>query len=322
MNKPIVAVTAACLLLASGAHAQKPSPYPERPVRFVVPFVAGGGTDLIARAVGTHLAPGLGQQVIIDNRGGSGGMTGAAMVAKAAPDGYTLLLTSGGPITTHPSLFAKMPYDALKDFAAVSLVSTYSSFLLVHPSLPARSVKELVALARTRPGIMTFASGGVGTTQHLSGEMLRTMAGIDIVHVPYKGAGQAIIDLLGGHVSLFFGSGSVLPHVRSGKARLVATTGAKRTQEFPDVPAVAETLPGFEAVAWVGLLAPAGTPREILSRLHTETVRALEAPEARATLTREHYTVVGSTPEEFNAYIQRDFERWAKVIRAAGIKAN
>ncbi len=323
MKLATATAVAASFVFAPQALGQKPAPgYPDRPVRFIVPFVAGGGTDLIGRALGQQMAVGMGQQVIIDNRGGSGGLNGAAMVAKAPPDGYTLLLTSGGPLTTIPSLVAKMPYDALRDFAPVTLVSTYASFLLTHPSLPARSVKDLIALARARPGQMTFASGGIGTTQHLSGEMLKIMAKIDILHIPYKGTGQAIIDLLGGHVSLYFGSGAVLTHVRSGKARLIAVTSPKRTAEFPDAPTVAETLPGFEALAWVGLLAPAGLPREIVARLQQEAVRALEVPEVRGALTAQHYGVVGSTPEEFADYIQRDFSLWAKVIKQAGIRAN
>jgi tripartite-type tricarboxylate transporter receptor subunit TctC len=232
-------------------------------------------------------------------------------------------VTSGAPISVNISLFTKIPYDPVRDFTPISLLSTYSSFLVIHPSVPARSVKELIALAKAHPGQLNFASGGFGTTQHLSAEMLKDMAGIDIVHVPYKGGGQAILDLLGGHVSMFFGSGgSVLQHVRSGKARLLAVTSAKRSAEFPNVPTVAETLPGFESVAWVGLLAPAGTPREIVSRLNTEAVKALQNPDVRNALTTQDYGVVGSTPEEFAEYIRKDLARWASVIKKAGIRAD
>jgi tripartite-type tricarboxylate transporter receptor subunit TctC len=319
-NTVTVLAGAAALAAATFAAAQS---YPNKSIRVIVPYAAGGGTDIIARAVATEMSAALGEQMVIDNRGGGAGMTGTAVVGSSPPDGYTLLVTSGAPISVNISLFSKVPYDPVRNFAPISLLSTYSSFLVVHPSIPARSVKELIALSKTRPGQLTFASGGFGTTQHLSGEMLKAMAGIDIVHIPYKGGGQAIIDLLGGHVSMFFGSGgSVLQYVRTGKARLLAVTSAKRSPQVPDVPTVGETLPGFESQAWVGMFAPANTPRDVIARLNAEAGKALQNPNVRNALAAQDYVVVGGTPEEFAEFIRKDTALWAGVIKKTGIKAD
>ncbi len=296
--------------------------YPQKPIRLIVPFPTGGGTDIIARAIATEFSAAFGKPVLVENRGGASGMIGTSAVATSAPDGHTLLVTSGGPISVNVSLFAKIPYDPRRDLTPISLLCTYPSFLVVHPSIPAHSVKDLIELAKARSRQLTFASGGLGTTQHLSGEMLKDMASIDAVHVQYKGGGQAITDLLAGHVSMFFGSGgSVLPHVRAGTARLLAVTSAQRSTEFPDVPTVAETLPGFESVAWVGLLAPAGTPREIIDRLNAAANTALRNPKVRNALAAQDYAVVGGTSEEFDRYITTDLARWAAVIKRTGTKA-
>ena len=319
-NVITVLAGAVALAAATGVAAQS---FPNKSIRVIVPYAAGGGTDIIARAVANEMTAALGEQMVIDNRGGGAGMTGTAVVGSSPPDGYTLLVTSGAPISVNISLFSKVPYDPVRNFAPISLLSTYSSFLVVHPSIPARSVKELIALSKTRPGQLTFASGGFGTTQHLSGEMLKAMAGIDIVHIPYKGGGQAIIDLLGGHVSMFFGSGgSVLQYVRTGKARLLAVTSAKRSPQVPDVPTVGETLPGFESQAWVGLFAPANTPREVIARLNAEAGKALQNPNVRNALAAQDYVVVGGTPEEFAEFIRKDTALWAGVIKKTGIKAD
>ncbi|MBI4191611.1 MAG: tripartite tricarboxylate transporter substrate binding protein [Betaproteobacteria bacterium] len=322
MKIAIVSVAVISTLASFSALGQQTSNYPQKPIRVIVPYSPGGGTDIVGRVVAQQLSATIGQQVVVENRGGAAGMTGTVMVAKSAPDGYTLLMTSGAPIVTNLNLFSKIAYDPILDFTPVTLVSTYSSILLMHPSVPVHTVKDLIAFAKSRPGQLNFASGGIGTTQHLSGEMLKDMTGINIVHVPYKGSGPAIIDLVGGHVSLYFSTpGSALPFIKSGKARALAVTSAKRFPSFPELPTVAETVPGFEAVAWIGLLAPSGTPREIVTKLRGEVVKALENPDARNVLAAQDYGVVGSTPEEFVDFIKKDMARWAVVIKNAGIKA-
>ena len=323
LRTEIVPVALVWALVSLPAAGQQTSNYPQKQIRFIVPYSAGGGTDIVGRVVAQQLSAAIGQQVVVDNRGGAAGLIGSLMVAKSAADGYTLLMTSGAPIVTNLNLFSKIPYDPILDFAPVTLVATYSSVLITHPSVPVRTVKELIAFAKSRPGQLYFASGGIGTTQHLSGEMLKDMTGIEIVHVPYKGSGPAIIDLVGGQVSLYFTSpGSVLPFMKSGKVRALAVTSARRSAAFPELPTVAETVPGFESVAWIGLLAPSATPREIVNKLRGEVVKALARAEARNILAAQDYIVVGNTPEEFADFIKTDMARWATVIKNAGIKAD
>ena len=317
-----VALVALCAV--SPVSAQKPpAGYPEKPIRVIIPYPPGGGSDVVFRAMATQLSASLGRQVAIDNRAGGAAMIGTEMVAKAPPDGYTLLVTTQGPLTINPALFPKMAYDPIRDFVPVSLLASYGSILTTHPSVPVRNVKQLIAFAKARPGQIQYASGGNGTTQHLSGELLKFMTGIDIVHVPYKGGGPAFIDLMGGHVSMSFATpGLVLPYLNSGKLNVLAISTAKRAPAFPQVPTVGETLPGFEAVAWIGLLAPRGTPRDIVNLLHRESVKVLQSPEVKSILAAQNFDVAGNNPDEFAAYMKEDLNRWSKVIKAAGIQAN
>ncbi len=321
LNQYLLLATTA-LLAPLAAHAQKPN-YPERPIRMIVPYPPGGGGDVIARAISPQLSQALGRQVTVDNRPGGAAMIGTEIVVKSPADGYTLLMTTPAPITVNPGLYRKMPYDPLRDLAPISLLASYSTVLTTHPSLPVRTVKELITFAKARPGQIHYSSGGNGTTQHLSGEMLKTMAGIDIVHVPYKGGGPSFIDLMAGNVSVTFASpGLVLPFADSGRVTLLAVSSAKRSPAFPNLPAVAETLPGFEAVAWVGLFAPRGTPREIITLLQRESVKILQAPQVLKILAAQNLEVAGNSPEEFAAYVKEDHDRWAKVIARAGAKAD
>ncbi len=317
-------VFALALCATVPCQAQKPPPgYPEKPLRFVIPYPPSGGADVIARAVAPGLSTVLGRAVAVDNRPGAGGMIGTEIVARAPADGYTFLLTTPGPLTINASLYSKMPYDPLRDFVPVSMLASYSTVLTVHPSLPVRSVKDLIALARAKPGQLQYSSGGIGTTQHLSGELLKYMAGVDLVHVPYKGGGPAFADLLAGHVPLSFATpGLAIPQAASGRLRLLAVSSPRRSPALPDVPAMSETLPGFDAVAWIGFFAPAGTSPEITHFLQREMVRILQTAAVRESLARNSFEVEAMGPEDFAQYYRRDFEKWAKVIAKAGIKAD
>lgn len=296
--------------------------YPNRTIRLVVPSSPGGGTDITGRIVAHKLTEQLGQQVVVDNRAGAGTIIGNEIVAKAAPDGYTLLMGLS-TLAINPSMYAKLPYDALKDFAPVSLAVLSPNILTVHPSVPTKTVKEFIALAKARPGSITYGSAGLGTSPHLSGELLKVLAKIDIVHVPYKGSGQSVIGLLAGEIGANFPSvPTAIPHIKAGKLRGLGVTTAKRTQALPEVPSIAEAgVPGYEATQWFGVLAPAGTPRAIIDRLHQEMVKLLRAPDVRERLIADGTEPVGNTPEEFAAYIKSETDKWTKVIKAAGIKA-
>jgi tripartite-type tricarboxylate transporter receptor subunit TctC len=295
--------------------------YPSRPVRLVVPFAAGGPNDIIARLVGGRLSEALGQPIVVENRPGAGGNIGTDFVAKAAPDGYTLLSAGPGSLIINP-LLGSVPYDTARDFAPVSLMASAPNVLVVHPSLPAKSVKELIELARARPRHLNYASGGPGSTPHLSGALFAVMAGIDIVHVPYKGTGPASADLLGGQVQMaFFGIPPLLPHIRSGKLRALAVTGKRRSPELPEVPTVHEAaLPGYEVSPWYGLLAPAGTSRAIITRLNAEVARVVRSAEMREKLASQGAEPAGGTPEDYAAVIRADTATWARVIKDAGIR--
>jgi len=309
----------ALLLAASAvAHAQG---YPSRPVRLIVPTSPGGGTDISARMLAPKLSEYLGQQIVVDNRPGASTMIGVELVARAAPDGYTLLMGISS-LAIAPYIQTKVPYDAVKDFAPVSQVVVLSNLMVSHPSLPARAVKELVAFARTRPGQINFAAGSVGSNPHLAMELFLSMTGLKMVHVPYKGQGPALIDLMAGHVSLSMANMlSALPHVKNGRLRAIGVTGAKRASVAPGIPTIAEAgVPGYEVVQWFGVLAPAHTPRDIIARLHVGIVRAVQDPAIRERFSGDGAETVGSTPEEFAAVIRADLSKWSKVIKDAGIK--
>ena len=314
-----------CLLAAAmTAGTIQPAPaqqYPAKLIRIVVPFPAGGNADIFARVFAQKLGDAWKQTLVVDNRAGAAGIIGTQFVAKSPADGYTLLFGTTGTHTTNPAVYAKLPYDPVKDFAPVSNFADSPFLLVVHPSIPAGSLKDLIALAKARPGQLDYASFGIGSSAHLAGEMLRTMAGINIMHVAYKGGPPALTDLIGGHVALMFNSlPAVLPQVKSGKLHALALAAARRNPTLPDMPTFAEAgLPNFEAGSWYGILAPAGTPREVVTRLHAETVRMLALPDVKQRLAAEGSEGIGNTPEEFAAQIQRDAARWAKVARDAKI---
>jgi tripartite-type tricarboxylate transporter receptor subunit TctC len=318
-HSAFILLCAALAVFLSPALAQQ---YPSRPVRFVVPFAPGGSTDTLARTIGLKLADALGQQIVVDNRPGANGDIGMMIVAKAPPDGYTILLGYIANLAIAPSLYAKMPYDPVKDYAPVTQIATSPNVLTAHPSVQATSLKELIGLAKAKPGAVNFASTGVASVGHLTGELLNNLAGMKMTHVPYKGGGQAIIDLLGGHVQVMFsGFSAAMPHIKSGKVRALAVTGAKRSPALAEVPTIAEQgFPGVEATAWYGVLAPAGTPKPVVSRLHGETVRILKQPDIVQRLDGLGFEIVGSTPEQFGAYIRTEIKKWEMVVRASGAK--
>jgi len=316
---PVVLAT----LLAAHSFAAHAQGYPVRPVRIVVPFPAGGNADILARVLAQKLGELLGQSVVVDNRAGASGIIGTEAVAKSAADGYTLLMGTTGTHTTNPAVFAKLPYDPVKDFAPISNFADSPFLLVVHPSVPARSLAELIALARARPGQLHYASFGAGSSAHLTGEMLRSMAKIDIVHVPYKGGPPALSDVLGGHVPMMFNSlPAVLPQMKAGRLRALAITSLKRSGGATEIPTFGEAgLANFEAGSWYGVIAPAGTSREIIARLHGEVVRILAMNDIRQRLAAEGADPIGNTPDQFTEQIRRDMARWGKVAREAKVKA-
>ena len=306
-------------LLASGAW---PQAYPAKPVRIVVPFSPGGSTDVTARILAQKLSEAWRQQVIVDNRTGAGGNIGADVVAKAAPDGYTLLLATTGVMAINHHLYRNMSYDAARDFAPVTQIGALPLILVVHPSLPVKSVKELIAIAKSQPGQLTFASSGVGSATHMTAELFRLMAGVDIVHIPYKGSGQSLIDVISGEVTIAFDQiTSSAPQVQAGKLRALAVTSAKRFASVPNLPTVAEAgVPGYESVSWNGIAAPAATPRDIVNRIQAEIARTLQLPDIKERFAKDGIEPVGSTPEQFSAHIRAERVKWEKVVKAAGIK--
>ena len=313
----VCALFASCL--CTGAYAQA---YPNKPVRLVVPYPPGGAADLLARTFAQKLAENLGQPVNIDNRGGANGIVGSEVVAKAVPDGYTVLIDNITFHSINASLYKTMPFNSQKDLAMVSLVGWVDNVLVVNPSLPAKSVKELIALAKAKPGELNYASSGSGSTAHLSGVMFNTTAGVDMVHVPYKGGAPAMADVLGGSVTSYFaGLSTALSMIKAGRLRPLAVAGTKRNAVLPDVPTVAEAgLPGFEASNWYGVMVPAGTPREIINRLNTETHKVLQSPDVRERLFAQGYEIKTSTPAEAAAYLDSETARWAKVVRDSGAR--
>ena len=307
------------VLWAAGSAAQN---YPTKPIRMICPFAPGGGTDFVARIVGKELNDALGQPLVVDNRGGAGGAIGTELAARSTPDGYTLLLGSAGPLAIQPGLSARLPYDSLRDFAPVTLVSSMPYVLVVHPSLPVKSMQELLALARAKPGQLNFASPGNGTTTHLATELLKMLAKVDVVHVPYKGVAPALTDLLAGQVQFMSGDlSSVLPQVKAGRLRALAVTGAQRSSFVPELPTIAESgVPGYAASGWFGVLAPAATPRGIITRLNAVIVKGIRGAEAHQRLAALGGDVVANTPAEFAAYIRADLAKWSKLIKVIGLR--
>jgi tripartite-type tricarboxylate transporter receptor subunit TctC len=311
---------AACVaLIATAAWAQ---PYPTRPIRVVVPFPAGGTTDVLARAAAQKLSETFGQPTVVDNRPGAGGNIGAELVAKSPPDGYTLLMGTVGTHAINPSLYPRMPYDHVKDFAPIILVAGVPNVLVINPTLPVNSVQELIAYAKANPNKLNFASSGNGTSIHLSGELFKTMTGVQMAHVPYKGSAPALQDLMGGSVQLMFDNlPSSLALIKSGKLKALAVTSMTRAAALPDVPTLAESgLPGFEASSWFGLLAPAGTPQAVVLKLNGEVAKWLATPEAREKLLAQGAIAAGGTPEDFARHIAAETAKWQKVVKESGAK--
>ncbi len=318
----------AAMLVAGIAQAQPQTQpqtgYPAKPIKMIVGSSPGGGPDIMARAIGQKITEALGQPVVIDNRPGAGGIIGSELAAKSPPDGYTLMMANAGSHAVNVSLYPRLGYDPVRDFAPVSLVSTAPNVLIVHPALPVNNIKALIALARTRPGEMSFGSGGNGSTAHLSGELFRAMAGLNLVHVPFRGAPAAVIGVASGQVALALPNlPPALPAMKSGKARALGVTTLSRSGSAPDVPTIAESgLPGYEATAWYGVLAPAGTPREIVMKLNAEIVRSLRTDELRQRIAIDGGDAVGSTPEAFGTIIRNDIAKWAKVVKYSGARVD
>ena len=326
MKRPLVVFVralAAALIVVAAPVVPGQAAYPTKPVRLVVPFPAGGTTDLLARAAAQKLSEAWGQQMIVDNRPGAAGNIGAELVAKSTPDGYTLLMGTVGTHAINASLYAKMPYDHVKDFTPVILVAGVPNVLVVNPQLPVNTVPELIAYAKANPGKLNFASSGSGTSIHLSGELFKTMTGVLMTHVPYKGSAPALTDLIGGQVQLMFDNlPSSLAFIKAGKLRAIAVTGTTRAPALPDVPTVADTVPGFEASSWFGILAPAGTPRDIVMKINGETAKWLASPDAKEKLAAQGANVAGGTPEDFAKHIQAETAKWAKVVKESGAKVD
>jgi tripartite-type tricarboxylate transporter receptor subunit TctC len=312
---------AVVLLLCGGALAQ-PAAYPTKPVRFIVPYPPGGSADILARSIGAKLAEGLAQPVVVDNRPGAGTAIGTEATAKSPPDGYTVMIGTVSSHAINPSLNPNLKYDPVKDFAPVSLVASIPFVLLAHPSLPAGSVQELVALARAKPGALNFSSAGNGTSNHLAGELLKSMTNVEMVHVPYKGSAPALTDLLAGQVNLMFDLVlTAQPHVRSGAARALGVTGRSRSPALPSVPTIDESgVPGYEVSAWFGIFAPAGTPAAVVKRLNAEIVKIMQLPEMKERLASQGAEAMSSTPEQFAAYVTEELAKWSRVVKASGMK--
>lgn len=325
MHKPLQAAVAVLMIswmvvtemaVVRAAEAQ----YPTRPVRMLISYPPGGPSDLAARLVAPHLTEALGQQFIIDNRGGAGGTLAVILLTQSTPDGYTLLMSAGGEIVIAPNLRLKLPYDPTRDIIPISRVGSSQLVLVVHPSVAAKSVQELIALAKSKPGAINFASAGAGSTAHLAGEQFKYLAGINIVHVPYKGAGPALAELVGGQVQMLISAySSAFAHINAGKLRALGVTGTKRITSAPDLPTIAETVPGYEVLSWYGLHAPKGTPPAIISRLHRELATIIRKPEIAGRLAGLGVEPEGNSPQEFLAQIKAEIAAWGKVITAAKI---
>ncbi|QFR34394.1 tripartite tricarboxylate transporter substrate binding protein [Ancylobacter sp. TS-1] len=313
---PVAASVLASVLALAPAAAQD---FPTRPVTLVIPFAAGGSTDLVGRLIAERMSAELGQPVVVENKGGAGGNLGAAQVAKASPDGYTILM---GTVATHalnPTLYKKMPYDPVTSFAPVSLLVVVPNVLVVNPDFPAKTTEELIALLKKEPGKYSYASSGNGTPLHLSGELFKSMAGVDMQHIPYQGAGPALIDVLSGQVPIMFDNlPSSSGHIKSGKLRALGVTTAKRAPSFPDLPAIAEVVPGYETYTWNAVFAPAGTPPEVVAKLNAAANKALADPKVQARLADFSAVSVGSTPEELGEHVKKEIAKWAPIVKASG----
>jgi tripartite-type tricarboxylate transporter receptor subunit TctC len=318
MLRPLLCLLS--LIFAPWLHAQN---YPAKPVRLIVPWPAGGTTDILGRVIGQKLNEAWGQPVVIENRGGAAGNIGTEVVVKAPPDGYTLLFGNMGTHATNQFMYSAMSFDPVADLAPIGLVANVGTVLVVHPTLPVKNVKELVALARARPGQLDFASGGVGSFNQLCAELLKMMTKIDIVHVPYKGGAPAVSDLLGGHVAMLFtGAPVTMSHIKAGKLKILAVTDSKRVGALPDVPTVGESLPGYEFNNWYGFLAPLKLPRGLVDRVNADLARVLALPDVKERFTALGADITHSTPERFASVMKADAEKWGKVVRAAGVKAD
>jgi tripartite-type tricarboxylate transporter receptor subunit TctC len=315
MSRFVVLGLLACI--GSAAYAQT---YPVRPIRMLVGFTPAGPTDLTARIAAQHLSEVFGQQVVVDNRPGAGGTLSGALLAKAAPDGYTLALGANGEMAIAPNLRTRMPYDPVTDFIAVSRIGSGQLVLVVHPAVAAKTVSELIALAKAKPGALNFASSGTGSTAHLSAELFRHMTAIDMVHVPYKGAAPALSDLMGGQVQMLItGYSGAVPHIKSGKLRALAATGPKRMAAAPELPTIGETVPGYEVLSWYGIFAPARTPSAIISRLHGELAAMVKRPEIIERLVSLGIEPEGNSPQEFAAQVKSEIAKWGKVVKLANV---
>ena len=313
---------AAAGLAAPLAFAQQD--YPSKPIRLVVPFAAGGGSDIVARTVAQKVSESIGQPVVVENKGGAGGNIGTDLVAKSAADGYTIVMGVFGPIAVNPSLFGNLPYDPVRDFAPITQAVSVTNMLVVHPSVPANNLRELIEYGRRNPGKLASATGGTGTAGHMASELFKSMTKLDMAVLPYKGAAPAVNDVLGGQVPMTFEALlSTLPHVRAGKLRAIAVTTSTRSSLLPNVPTMAEAgLPGYEATNWYGFLAPAHTPGPIVDRLNRDMVKALRMPDVKEKLLGQGAEVVGNTPQEFAAVIRTDLDKWKRLVAETGIKAD
>jgi tripartite-type tricarboxylate transporter receptor subunit TctC len=320
----IFRVPASVALFALACMAASAADYPSKPIRWISPWPPGGANDVFSRDIGRKLSDAFGQPVIVDNRPGAAGTIGSDVAAKAPADGYTVVMGSSPTHAIAPSLYPQLPYDPVRDFTAVTLVGTVPNVLVVHPSLAAKNVKELIALAKASPGRLNFASAGNGTSQHLSGELFKTLAGVDMVHVPYKGTAPAMVDLIAGQVQLAFDNvTTIVPYIQAGKLRALAVTPAKRSAILPDVPTVAEAgVPGYEASVWFGVFAPAGTPQPVIARLHAEILKALNTADLRARMVAMGTDISGMGPAEFQAFVRKEVPKWAEVVRKANVKIN
>lgn len=318
-------VTTVAFVLALGASsAFAQAAWPAKPIRLVIPFPAGGSTDIVGRLIAEKLSQSLGQPVVVDNRGGAGGTTGSDVVAKAAPDGYTLLMGTSSTHAIAPALYPKLPYDVARDFAPITLLGTATILMVVHPSVPAKSVTEFVALAKSKPGQLMFGSTGNGSVSHLTAEHFKTASGIDMQHVPYKGDTPMTLDLVAGRLHVAFGTAvAFLPQVQAGKLNALAVTDAKPSPVAPQLPTVAASgLAGFEALQWFGLLAPAGTPKDILTRLHSEVAKALQLPEVQERLQGLGMQIVGGSPDQFGSFMRSESVKWGRIVRDSGAKVD
>jgi len=311
------------LVAGIGAHVSSYAQYPTKAVRFILPFPPGGGTDTLARILGGKLAEGLGQQVVLDNRPGAGANIGAEIAAKSPPDGYTLLMSNVAH-AINATLYSKLNYNFLRDFAPVSLLASTPNIVVVHPSIPARSVKELVALAKARPNQLDFASSGSGSSAHLAGVLFQQLAGVQMNHIPYKGGGPAVVALVGGQVAIGFATTpSVIGHIKAGKLRGLAVTGPKRSPSTPELPTVSEAgVKGYEVTGWYGMLVPTGTPKEVIARLHAESNKVIRLPDVKERIEAAGFETLGTSPEEFGAFMKSEVEKWAKVVKASGARAD